>query len=293
VKDTLIAFCDLAFCPVSYDFVTWLVRAMYAQRARHCKRLHVVLVPKEDGLGGFARSWGKHDAAAARWRLWHIAVASCPLAGATVTVTATRAQAEAMRQEPCWWPEGRAHLAGWMIEHARAGGFVPKLQPTAAAVRYAQSAWQHEKIVTLTMRSQETDESRNSDMDAALAMCGWLREKGYHPIGIADTHEVLMKGGAGAVALSPDLRLALYQRAAMNLIGNNGPAVLLWHSIAPFLQFNVALPAAEWKAHYEEHLSLRPGDQLPWARPDQRLIYRPDSFDVMREEFERWAGATS
>lgn len=90
----LTAFYDLECGPISFDFITWLVRAMKERDRLGCKGLHVVIVPKENGLGGFSRHWGNHDEHAARWRLWHIVVAACPLAGATVTLAASRQQAQ-------------------------------------------------------------------------------------------------------------------------------------------------------------------------------------------------------
>ena len=53
---TLTAFCDLKYCPCSFDFAVFLVRAMMERDARGCDGLHVVLVPLETGLGGFARN---------------------------------------------------------------------------------------------------------------------------------------------------------------------------------------------------------------------------------------------
>src|ERR1700693_6095715 len=90
----LTAIYDLNFGTVAYDFVTWLVRAKLEQQRRGAERLHVVILPATGGLGGFARHWGPHDAAATYWRLWHIVVAACPLSGATVTLAPTRDYAQ-------------------------------------------------------------------------------------------------------------------------------------------------------------------------------------------------------
>ncbi len=286
----LTAFYDLEFGPVSYDFITWLVRAMVERDRRDCDGLHVVVVPKEDGLGGFARHWGSHDAEAARWRLWHIVIAACPLAGATVTLAASRHQAQSMNDghSPTWWPDGKAHFAGPLIAAARDGWRIPRLQATAQARRYVAGCYRQQKIVTVTIRQQSTDGARNTNTAAAGAFMTWLRARGYHPIGIPDTHQALMLGGDPRAALDIDLRLALYERAAMNVVGNNGPAMLLWHSDAGFLMFNAGLPAADWREHWAKHLALKTGDQLPWARPGQRLIYDVDAIDVLQREFAKW-----
>ncbi len=285
----LTAFYDLERGPISYDFITWLVRARMECAARSCQDLHVVVVPKEDGLGGFSRHWGPHDAAAARWRLWHIVVAACPLAGATVSVAATRVQAEKLRIEPCWWPEERMHLCGPIVERARRGEDVPRLVSTEAAARYVES-WlgiKGERVVTLTLRQQANDPARNSNRKAWGAFAVYLRERGYRVVAIDDSH-VALSVGQGYAELDPDLRLALYERAEMNIVGNNGPAALLWHSHAPYMRIGAGLPS-DWKTN----LGLSRGEQLPWATKDQVLVYAPDSFEAMREAFERWAGATS
>jgi len=284
------AFYDLEHGPVSYDFVTWLIRA---RAAAGTGKLHVVIVPKDGGLGGFSRNWGGHDAAAALWRLWHIVVASCPLAGATVTVAPTRAAAEAMKSGACWWPEGKAHFMGPLVEDARRGTRPPLLRATEAARRYVDAflgSRCSRTLITLTLRRQETDPGRNTDPTEWGKFAGWLQAKGHEAIVLDDTHEAL-KSGRGYFELDPDLRLALYERANMNCIGNNGPQELLKFSLAPFLLFAQALDG--WAEHFRKYFSLQPGEQLPWARADQRLIYAPATFEVMREEFKAWAGATS
>lgn len=291
------AFYDLIFGPVSYDFVTWLVRA---KKEAGDRALHVVIVPYEEGLGGFSRHWGKHDEHAARWRLWHIVVASCPLVDATVTVAANRRQAELLQSdEPEWsdnvWaPEGKAHFMGPLIEAARKGAEIPKLCATEAARRYV-AGWLQDTmnpVVTLTLRNQDTDPDRNTDRKVWGEFAAHLRSRAYEVIVLDDTHVALSAGVRGEyAALDPDLRLALYERAAMNCIGNNGPQELLKFSDAPYLAFGQALTDG-WQNHFRKFFSLEPGEQLPWARPDQRLVYRPDTFEVLKEEFERWAGGT-
>jgi hypothetical protein len=284
---TLTAFYDLTFGPVSFDAVTWLVRARLMADRAQCRRLHCVIVPKEDGIGGFARHWGEHDEHASRWRLWHIVLPAMALAGATVTLADSREQARALQRGPYWWPEGKAHFAGPLVQAAREGGRIPVLTASVQARRYVAATLAKlnpagRPLVTLTKRRQDTHADRNTQPAEWAQFASWLWGAGYAVIQLDDSH-IALQDGQGYFELDVDLRLALYEQAGMNVIGNNGPGELLRHSTAPYLQVGVGL--GEWKAHYEKHLGLKTGDQLPWARPDQRMVYRPDEVAVMRDEF--------
>lgn len=287
---TLTAFYDLAYGPVSYDFVTWLVRARHAMRSYpyDCDALHVVIVPKEDGLGGFARHWGEHDESATRWRLWHIVVASCPLAGASVTVASSREMAKTLQAAAAysWWPDGKAHFMGPLVRLARDGQAIPRLKATPQAQRYIDTWLQGVDlpISTLTLRNQTTDPARNTNAEEWRRLGAWLHSRSYQVITLDDSNVALGKG-RGFVELDPDLRLALYERAAINVIGNNGPQELLKFSDAPYLIVGLALSDG-WKDHFRKYFHMEPGDQLPWAKPNQRLLYKQDSFDVMREALQ-------
>jgi hypothetical protein len=279
---TLTAFCDLEFCPVSFDFVTWLVQA---KKHAADQPLHIVIVPKEDGLGGFARGWGQHDEHATRWRLWHIVVASCPLVGATVTVAQTRKQAESMKNGAYWWPTGKAHFMGPLVDASRKGEAIPKLNSTMQAKRYVVSTMMGKRpFVTLTVRNQSTDPTRNSRIDEWKKLAGHLSKK-WHVVWLDDTSEAL-SAGRGFAELDPDLRLALYDQAAMNFIGNNGPQELLKFSNAPYRIFL----DKGWPEHWKKYFHMEIGEQLPWANEFQQMVYKPDTFEVMRDS---WALATS
>lgn len=293
----LTAFYDLSFGPVSFDFVTWLVRAMLERQRAAAERLHVVVVPKEDGLGGFARHWGKHDEAATLWRLWHILLPAAALGGATLTVAPSVAFARQIehacrsgREAIAWWPEGKAHFMGPLVDAAHAGEEIPKLQATDQALRYVDAALRDNDritagrpLVTLTLRSQTTDPDRNTNPEAWEAFGQWLLERGYEVVELNDSNQALSEG-RGFAELDVDLRLALYERAVMNVIGNNGPQELLKFSAAPYRAMGQA-PTPGWQDHFRKFFHLGPGEQLPWAGPEQRLVYKPDTFENLQAAF--------
>lgn len=290
----LTAFYDLTHGPVSYDFVTWLVRAKFVANQRGLEGLHVVIVPKEDGLGGFARYWGEHTEAATRWRLQHIVVASCPLMQATVTIAPRRDMAIRILQseDETWWAEGKAHFMGPLVEASRKGEKIPLLRATDQAREYVK-AWldpYQKSVATLTQRSQTTDPGRNTNTSEWAKLADWLVSEGYRTVALFDSH-VELAGGRGYAVLSPDLRLALYEYAAFNVIGNNGPQELLKFSGANYAAFGQALTPG-WQEHFRKYFCMNAGDQLPWAHEKQLLVYEPDTFENMQRVAKR-VSATS
>lgn len=289
----LTAIYDLQFGPVSFDVVSFLVRALSVVQQRGCDALHVVVVPYERGLGGFSRHWGGHDEHSARWRLHHIVIPACALAGATVTIAGSVAHANdvvrAVGRGAVWWPEGKAHHAGPIVQASRAGRHPAKLRASEAARRYV-AQWMRPGTIVITERAQATDPARNSNVMAQRDLVVWIeRNLGMNALLLSESVAALCRGfGYGELDL--DLRMAIYERAALNIIGNAGPQQLLWYSDAAFLQFEAAMPFDVWERHWAEHLALARGEQLPWARQDQRLVYQPATFETMQREVARWAG---
>lgn len=272
---------DLAKGPVSYDFAVWLVKAMMWREDQGAERLHVNIHPHTTGLGGFARHWGGYDEAETSWRLWNIVIPLCRLARATFTLMPERSV-------PLTHFD---HHAREIIAASRTGRQIPLLQPSGYA-RALAARWfvgDARDLVTITLRNTN-DAARNSNSDAWREFQRAIGER-FRVVLIEDAGDALKVAGGYWASLSVDLRAALYERAAMNMMVCNGPSALCFYTGAPILQFNAG-QGENWKKHYE-FLGLREGDQFPWARADQRLVWRPDKFSVIADEFAKWARATS
>lgn len=277
---------DLAKGPVSYDFAIWLVKALMHVEDQGGGRLHVNIHPHTGGLGGFARHWGGYDEAETRWRLWNIVLPLCSLANATVTLLPERGQIKTSFD----------HHAREIIAASRAGRVIPLLSPTERARQLvANWRWEFEKpLITITIR-QTNDLARNSNRAAWEDF--WIEMLvRYNVVWLEDSRHLLRQQGGDIVnapwaELSVDLRAALYQLSVMNLGVCNGPVTLCHYLGAPVLQFGAG-QGENWNKHYE-FLGLKEGDQLPWSRADQRLIYKPDTFSNIASEFAKWALATS
>jgi hypothetical protein len=155
---TLNAFYDLDVGPVSYDFVVFLIKAELERKRVGADRLHVVIVPGE-GPGGMRDKSGFYDQHEAKFRLHNICIPACALIGATVTLATDWEQAELLAVGRAWPPDWnnqtlrtRPHLIGGIVEAAKAGTPIPRLQASEHARRVVRKLWQGQRVVTMTQR---------------------------------------------------------------------------------------------------------------------------------------------
>lgn len=295
---TLVAYYDLAVGPVSFDVISFLIRARMAAEDLACIHVHVVIVPYEKGIGGaFRDKTNLYDAHEMRWRLWNIVIPACNLAGASVTLATDWEQARSIKGAHVWpedWDrqslKNKPYLPRPIIDAARKGREVPRLHASAHALKkvgqwYARLG----KVVTLTLR-QTYEPARNSDPRAWEALYDPIEARGFKVVTLLDT-DVALSNGSGFGELNLDLRMACYELARMNLSGNGGASFLLWMSQAPFILMDCAMPFGSWQSFWETHIGLDVAnkEQLPWARADQRLVYEAATAQNLVLAFERWA----
>lgn len=292
---TLTAFYDLAVGPVSYDVIPFLVQARMAAADAGCKHVHVVIVPDANGVDGMYRDkLHLYDAAEMHWRLWNLVIPACRLIGASVTLATDWAQAKTLSTGKVWpedWdrqsPQRRHYLQREIVEAAKAGRKIPQLRASEHARGMVRTQIERAglPLVTVTMR-QTYETGRNSDVGLWADLIKALKYR-YHVVVLHDTSHALIRGwGYGELVL--DLRMALYEAAAMNFHPHGGPVVLCWFSGAPFTMFEAARPHKDWRKHWENNVGLQIGEQLPWATPDQRLVYEETTEQRMADEVTAW-----
>lgn len=286
---------DLAVGPVSYDFATWLIAAEMEKRKAGADHLHVLIAPTADGVGGWFRDkTALYGVDEMHWRLWHLVMPLCRLVGATVALSVpagatSRLAASWREREPML-----SHHAGPLIAAARAGAEIPRFSAGEHALRAVRAKLEtyNRPVVTITLRDTY-EEGRNADHGAWRDAARYIRAYGYEPIVLQDTAVALARCD-GFFELDVELRMALYQSAAMNMHCHGGPATLCWFSDAPWVMFDAAMPYEAWAKHWEKYLGLQWEEQLPWSRKkDQKLVYEHANYETIIRHLERWAGATS
>ena len=260
-------------------------------------KVHAVIVPMENGVGGMFRDkrhlYDEHEM---RWRLWNIIVPCCSLLNASLTIATGWEQAKALRGDAVFPPDWdhqslkhRQHLIGDVIMWSRGGETVPTISASHHARRKVREVYARigKPVVTLTMRKTYLPE-RNSRKEDWFAAKARIEMAGYYGLLLHDTDEAMGRG-SGFGEFNLDIRMACYQEAALNLQSNNGAASLCWFSDRPYRMFGAGVPAAEWEGLFVQQ-GLRLGESWPWARKDQKIVYGETSAQKIIAEFEAWKG---
>jgi len=310
---TLYFFFDLQLCPLAFDIATYMAAAELERRRLGLRSVHVVFVPGHgDGLRLELPAYeAAVDAEARRWRLHNLVIPVTALLPACsgYTLCSSRAQAEAVFRDaarhvfPAGWQPGlpAAPLARTVRDAARDGIEVfPLLGATPQALRFAdQFLAAHaagRKPLVISLRQYAYTPGRNSDLRAWIAFADRLDRNRYAPVFVLDTnkslealpeplhrHIVLQ-----AASWNVQLRMAIYQRAYLNLAVVHGPMELCWYNEAcRYLLFCPVDTAPLTAADVLEREGFEVGKPLPFARPWQRWIWTADELDVIEAEFAR------
>jgi hypothetical protein len=149
--------------------------------------------------------------------------------------------------------------------------------------------------VTITLRGYDYMPVRNSNADAWAAFARGLDPRRYFTVFIPDTEQTI-EGLPGALdefvlmseaAWNVGLRMALYQRAFLNMGVNNGPMGLCWlNETTRYATLKMA-PAGVPQTTPESFrdLGFEMGRSLPFATPFQQLVWEDDTRDVIERVF--------
>src|SRR5262245_1590959 len=315
--ETLFAFYDLKVGPITFDCLWFLAGADLERRQRGLDHVHVVIVPGPHE--GVREERGDYesvvDAANRSERVQNILIQACPLLPSCsgLTQAGTRAQAGFRRSvvahhvfpsdyEPALpvYPTSRPCL-----EAARQGqGPIGTLRATPERLRnvdrwLAQRGIGERRLLTITLRGYSYMPARNSNIDAWAGFARGLDPQRYLAVFIPDTDETIdgIPAGLHGLTLMPEaawsvgLRMALYERAFLNMGVNTGPMGLCWlNETTRYVTLKMATPGVpQTTLEYFRVLGFEPGRSLPFAGPFQQLVWEDDSRETIERVFTRLA----
>lgn len=150
--------------------------------------------------------------------------------------------------------------------------------------------------IIITLREANHWPHRNSNLDEWLKFARHLQRSGEEVIFVRDTAKADEPIPGYEFATSPlaskdiDIRLALYESSKCSLFAANGPWNLAVFGDFPWLMFNEAVDGDPFEFNTPEgwklHNGISVGEQLPWSRPDQRIIWKRDTYANMRQAWD-------
>lgn len=313
-------FYDLAVSPVTFDVCWAIVIGETLRRERGLDGVRLVVVPGR--AEGFRREDPAYettvDLAERRRRIDAVIVPAAQLLPSLREVRVCRGRGEALwlrtaraahAYPELYWPGiPEAHRPGELLDRARAGRTVPlPFRPPAGADARARSFLdpiaRGRRVVTVTLRQYDYNPSRNSDIAEWAAFAGSLDQRQWCLVVVPDTAradappEPALERFAHCAEAARDLpfRAALYRRAYLNLMVNNGPhGICMFDENCAYLMFKILTPSApQTTEQFMRELGFTIGEDPPFARPWQRWIWQDDRRDIIRGEFDRMCAVLS
>ena len=313
--ETLFAFYDFKVGPITFDCMWFLAGADLERRRRGLDKVHVVIVPGPHE--GVRRERDDYEAvvdpANRSERVQSILIPACALLPrcSGLTQASSREEAGFLRAiaarhvfpsdyEPALpvYPSSRPCL-----DAARQGeGPIGTLRATPERLRnvdrwLAQREIGDRRLITITLRGYSYMPARNSNIEAWAAFARSLDRGRYLAVFIPDTDETIdgVPAALDGFTLMPEaawsvgLRMALYQRAFLNLGVNTGPMGLCWlNDTTRYATLKMATAGVpQTTLDYFRVLGFEPGRSLPFATPFQQLVWEDDTQETIERVFAR------
>ena len=313
-KDTLYAFYDLKVEPITFDVGWFLTGAELERRRLGLERVHVVIVPgSDDGLRKENPSYeAVVDREARCWRIHNILIETVGLlpSCAGLTLAGTRHEAATIRAAAGERIYPRTYEPALPVAHHPNDSLFPArvgtrpigvLRAGPQGLRYINQ-WLatyagDRRVVTITLRDYEYNPARNSNVAAWAKFARGLDLRVWFPVFVLDTERTL-EGVPKAlqdcvvfreVSWNVGLRMAMYERAWLNLGVNNGPMALCWlNERTRYITFKMVTPSvSQTTVAFNRSRGFEPNQSLPFATSFQRWVWEDDSLDVIEREFQQ------
>ncbi len=265
---------NLSQSPATFDFVHFLVRAEQARILEGDKDLHVSIVWGDRQVTERDRAFSPERKA---WRQWNLLPQICRLLPSVSGFSFDKEGVQTLPYSPPLPVIGK------------------HFQPSEAAKSVvAQFCKTDKPIVTITLRDSDFQKKRNSNVKEWQKICDWLKEQRYCPVILPDT-ECVMGGKESGItghleyipgSMNVDLRLALYDRAILNLFTSNGPLGLcLWAGL-PTLACKMIIPEVP-TCTLEAITKVGQGPDSPLGEY-QKIVDCDDTFENLKPHLEEF-----
>jgi len=320
----VLAICDFSVFPLSYDIVPFLASADLFRRQKKALRLDVAFIAHDaDPLGMKPRKTDPvnfenyrllvHNLGLEAFRLFEAAGNSYLFTNRAMFEKFLNDQSSKIfffpqyfnAQSPSYIPaQNKPPLYGlkYFTENMIKDGSLPQLRipplETSQVKQWLRTYCGADKrIITITLRDTANKPERNSRiLEWQKLVDHFVGEPDIAFVVLSDFQQIHSEAalhGANVAhciqaVMSLPFRAALYKEADLNLFVGNGPATLCYlTNDSAYLVFCINPESdheqvEEWRFFH----GIGPGENLPWAGPNQKLVWQLDDFDVLRDEVQ-------
>lgn len=195
---------------------------------------------------------------------------------------------------------------GRYLDHVQAFSYTPVIKAYKDGIelpKFSAPEWARAKVaekfgdrrpVVITLRETELHRYRNSNIPEWLKFATWLKDKGEDIVFLRDTRlaEEPLEGWETYPEASTELeiRMALYEISRICFFGSNGPFGLVTISDIPWICIYPLDNSKSYKYNnpdvWAKSMGIKPGEQFPWCRPDQKIVLKHDTFDNLVEAWQ-------
>ena len=273
---------DLGSCPASFDFIPWLIAAEMTRRRLH-KPAPLRVSFKPGPRDGF-----RNDALPSRDNHLFLDNVLRPALALVSAVEDDRGEGEHVYS---------SYTVAPLVRACQEGEKVPLLKApdsARAAVRIWLDAHKLTKPIIIVLREASHWPDRNSKILNWKRLAGYLKST-RDVVFVRDNEKADEKLSSFVTCprASRDLQflIALYEEAGCVLGANAAPGFMALFSHAPCMFFQTPslpdYPPSQdgwWKINH----GIGHGEQFPWSRPDQRIIWSGDDYPSLRQAWDEW-----
>jgi hypothetical protein len=278
---------DLRCAPITFDFCNFIAMAHMRALARGEHQFDLVI--RADSFRNVTPREKSYSLTEREWRLRNLLLEVWKITRSCRNLVVTR-DPQFQLDQPNLFPEYdpiRRDSVPYLLTHSRSVYLQTKAPPIAfgptdsarAAARQLVSS--DLRLVTVTLRRASFDTARNSNVEQWEAAATTLRERGINLVVLPDQDDCLGERAlfakswsvCEAAAFSLDLRLAIMERAELNLVSSGGMGAPAWYSEINYTMFNI-LHDGHYVAnvdYFRRAAGLEVGNNFLWALPNQNL----------------------
>lgn len=189
----------------------------------------------------------------------------------------------------------------YITEACKAGESIPYLEASEEIIEQVRLHckfydYGYKAPVVITLRETTPWPQRNSNFTAWTQFAWKIREEGERVIFVRDyskadqTHSYFDTYPEASKNIL--VRMALYQLAKYNLTVSAGASALTLYSDTPWMTF-IELKEdgyafrPDTPSFWKENQGIEQGEQYPWCKENQRLIWKPDTYENIVEAWEQ------